>query len=1061
MPEIRAGLRLTADARGFAGELKAGERAIRRLAGAVDRGAPAADRHARATDRMAVATRAAGKSFLEAHGRHLRYLSGFAGVYTLQRAARAALAQADSYTRIANSVRLATRDAHEYVQVQNALFDVAQRTRTPLAATADLYRSLSISAADLGASQRDLLAVVEGVGQALAVGGTDAAAASGALLQLSQALGAGTVRAEEFNSLIDGAPVLLRTVARHMDGMGGSVARLRQAVIAGEVSSRQFFAALLAGLPDLARQFDRTTGTVAQALTRLDNATTRAIGRFDDVAGVSDRLARSVGTLTDALDDADVVELADTIDTLGDVALVTGGALGGRLAVALGTVGVEAARTRIALLGTAQAARADAITRTATRLERAQDRAAVARQNLTEAARAHARAEAALNAELRSNYGSLRRQRQLAAAAAAANQDLAAARRADAVAASIQTKAARAHAIALRRGRTAVRALRGALAGLYGLLGGPLGVFAIATGAVLAFREANDDARESVDRAGEALRRQRADAGALADELERASTARLELLRLDVQTALESRSPARAGLQGILGGETLADLFGADPIGALQERDLLQAEIDRVADRLARGTPTARGRRIPISEDERARAEADLIRLRAALDAVERDILGLERRRGAIDAQLRPSLAGALSGRRARGGRRAVAMRAADAGAEATARLHEQLLDEYARFNGELAVIRREREKRLAEIDALAGREDTDPAAVRNLRARTEALFDARRGEVLHRRREAAAEAAEGRGRGPPRRRGGRARGGDRGRSAAPRRARGAARVGAAHPRDPGVRRGRRARCAPRRHRRRGRAPARRHPRAARGDRGRGDRPHRAHRGRGRRARADAVEHAAARRLAASTRWQDGVRRGLDEVGRRTVDFASVAEDAVVGAFDAAGDAIEQWVRTGDFSIRNFVRDALAQLARLSTQAALFGLFDVQGSPGITGRVDHGGGVAGALSGRRRTVPAAAFAVAPRLHRGGIAGDEVPAILRRGEGVFTPEQMAALGGPVSVVVRFENRGTAQRQVGEPRIRLDAGRRLIVDVVTDDIARGGRVAQAIAHRGRVV
>ena len=48
----------------------------------------------------------------------------------------------------------------------------------------------------------------------------------------------------------------------------------------------------------------------------------------------------------------------------------------------------------------------------------------------------------------------------------------------------------------------------------------------------------------------------------------------------------------------------------------------------------------------------------------------------------------------------------------------------------------------------------------------------------------------------------------------------------------------------------------------------------------------------------------------------------------------------------------------------------------------------------HRGGVVGESSDQRR-VPAGLFHGAPRLHAGGLAGDEVPAILRRGEEVLT------------------------------------------------------------------
>lgn len=54
----------------------------------------------------------------------------------------------------------------------------------------------------------------------------------------------------------------------------------------------------------------------------------------------------------------------------------------------------------------------------------------------------------------------------------------------------------------------------------------------------------------------------------------------------------------------------------------------------------------------------------------------------------------------------------------------------------------------------------------------------------------------------------------------------------------------------------------------------------------------------------------------------------------------------------------------------------------------------------HKGGIVGQTS--TRAVPTSAFANAPRAHRGLMAG-EIPIIAKRGEGVFTPAQMQALG----------------------------------------------------------
>jgi hypothetical protein len=53
----------------------------------------------------------------------------------------------------------------------------------------------------------------------------------------------------------------------------------------------------------------------------------------------------------------------------------------------------------------------------------------------------------------------------------------------------------------------------------------------------------------------------------------------------------------------------------------------------------------------------------------------------------------------------------------------------------------------------------------------------------------------------------------------------------------------------------------------------------------------------------------------------------------------------------------------------------------------------------HTGGIVGEAGRTGRMVPAGLFAGAPRFHTGGLVAGEVPIIARKGEAVFTPEQM--------------------------------------------------------------
>ena len=73
--------------------------------------------------------------------------------------------------------------------------------------------------------------------------------------------------------------------------------------------------------------------------------------------------------------------------------------------------------------------------------------------------------------------------------------------------------------------------------------------------------------------------------------------------------------------------------------------------------------------------------------------------------------------------------------------------------------------------------------------------------------------------------------------------------------------------------------------------------------------------------------------------------------------------------------------------------------APVFGGFASAASVGpINWGMAHTGGIMGVDT--RTTINP--FANLPRYHNGGLAGNEVPAVLTRGEGVFTPEQMKNL-----------------------------------------------------------
>ncbi len=213
---------------------------------------------------------------------------------------------ADTFSQIQNSLRIVTDSTDELVLANERLFEIAQRTRTPLEATVTLFSRASIAAEELGATTEELFRLTEITGQALAVQGGAASEAAGALRQLSQSFSSGIVRAEEFNSILEGAFPLAQAAARGFGETGISVGKLRNLVVEGKVSSEEFFRAILKGGEGLEAQFEKTVPTVAQSITVLNNSFITFVGQLNEASGATAGLATFL------------IDLAGFLGTLGD-----------------------------------------------------------------------------------------------------------------------------------------------------------------------------------------------------------------------------------------------------------------------------------------------------------------------------------------------------------------------------------------------------------------------------------------------------------------------------------------------------------------------------------------------------------------------------------------------------------------------------------------------------------------------------------------------------------------------------------------------------------------------
>lgn len=270
---------------------------------------------------------------------------------------RAIVQAADSFTQLTNALKVAGVASHDLISVQDRLFAAANKNGVEIGAVGQLYSRMAQSSRELGTSQEQMLKFVDGVTAALRIQGGSTESASGALLQLAQAMGAGIVRAEEFNSILEGALPIAQAAARGIDGMEGSVAKLRAAINAGTVTSRMFFDGALKGFQETERIAAGSTLTIAGGITSLTNSWIRFIGELDKTTGGTSTAGEVFGHLAKVLESTRrEVEL---IKQAWDDASTTAGDWAAEVAQAFYDINVEGATARGRLIDTFEGIGAD------------------------------------------------------------------------------------------------------------------------------------------------------------------------------------------------------------------------------------------------------------------------------------------------------------------------------------------------------------------------------------------------------------------------------------------------------------------------------------------------------------------------------------------------------------------------------------------------------------------------------------------------------------------------------------------------------------------------------
>jgi tape measure domain-containing protein len=222
-------------------------------------------------------------------------VGGVGAAYATVNAVRGIANQADAYNLMNARLKLATASQAEFTTAQTELARIAEATQAPVASLATLYGRISRPLKEAGRSQGDILKVTEAVATSFRVSGATAEEAQNGVIQFAQALGAGALRGDEFNSVAEQAPRLMQALA---DSIGVPVGALREMAAQGLLTADVVTGALVDQLGTLRKEAETLPETVGGAMTVLADKWNQAIGGTD-VQPLIDQINR----LSDALSD--------------------------------------------------------------------------------------------------------------------------------------------------------------------------------------------------------------------------------------------------------------------------------------------------------------------------------------------------------------------------------------------------------------------------------------------------------------------------------------------------------------------------------------------------------------------------------------------------------------------------------------------------------------------------------------------------------------------------------------------------------------------------------------
>jgi tape measure domain-containing protein len=223
----------------------------------------------------------------------IRKVGGLVAAYVSAQSIMGAVNLSDQLTMTKSRLKLVVDDEGSVAALEKEIMASANRSRASYLDTSDAVSKLALRAGDAFQDANNkidtgqIIAFTENLNKMYAIAGATGEEQASSMLQLTQALGSGVLRGEEFNAVFEAAPNIMQEVARYMDV---PIGKLRELAADGQISAEVVKNAILSATDSINADFENMDMTWAQVMTLAKN---RAIQAFNPVLEKINELANN------------------------------------------------------------------------------------------------------------------------------------------------------------------------------------------------------------------------------------------------------------------------------------------------------------------------------------------------------------------------------------------------------------------------------------------------------------------------------------------------------------------------------------------------------------------------------------------------------------------------------------------------------------------------------------------------------------------------------------------------------------------------------------------------